>query len=144
MLDVTNHTGYLDRTFCAGKTVTNDLSAGDGLNYAGFVFRAPTSLDNDVFIARLDYRLTADGRHLIFWRGAVQNLRNPGAPFLPGDAPQQDTADHSKGFAFGYTAILSSTLANSFRWDTRGRASALWATPTNRGTLFWGSIKHHL
>src|SRR5882762_1933310 len=47
MLDVTNHTGYLDRTFCAGKTVTNDLSAGDGLNYAGFVFRAPTSLDND-------------------------------------------------------------------------------------------------
>ncbi len=116
MLDVTNHTGYLDRTFCAGKTVTNDLSAGDGLNYAGFVFRAPTSLDNDVFIARVDYRLTADGRHLIFWRGAVQNLRNPGAPFLPGDAPQQDTADHSKGFAFGYTAILSSTLANSFRW----------------------------
>src|SRR4029077_10638942 len=25
-------------------------------------------------------------------------------------------ADHSKGFAVGYTAILSSTLANSFRW----------------------------
>src|SRR2546425_5274186 len=116
MLDVTNHTGYLDRTFCAGKTVTNDLSAGDGLNYAGFVFRAPTSLDNDVFIARADYRLTADGRHTIFWRGALQDLRNPGAPFLPGDAPQQTTADHSKGFAFGYTAVLSPTLVNSFHW----------------------------
>jgi Carboxypeptidase regulatory-like domain len=116
MLDLTNHTGYLDKTFCAGKTVTNDLSAGDGLNYAGFVFRAPTSLDNDVFIARADYRLTADGKHLIFWRGNLQDLRNPGAPFLPGDAPQQTTADHSKGFAVGYTAILSSNLANSFRW----------------------------
>ncbi len=116
MLDLTNHTGYLDKNFCAGKTVTNDLSAGDGLNYAGFVFRAPTSLDNDVFIARADYRLTADGRHLIFWRGALQDLRNPGAPFLPGDAPQQTTADHSKGFALGYTAILNSTLANSFHW----------------------------
>jgi len=116
MLDLTNHTGYLDKTFCTGNTVTNDPSAGDGLNYAGFVFRAPTSLDNDVFIARADYRLTADGRHLIFWRGALQDLRNPGAPFLPGDAPQQTTADHSKGFAFGYTAILSSTLANSFHW----------------------------
>jgi len=116
MLDLTGHTGYLDKTFCTGKTVTNDLSAGDGLNYAGFVFRAPTSLDNDVFIARMDYRLTTDGRHIIFWRGALQDLRNPGAPFLPGDAPQQTTVDHSKGFAFGYTAILSSTLANSFHW----------------------------
>ena len=116
MLDLTNHTGYLDKIFCKGKTVTNDPSAGDGLNYAGFVFRAPTSLDNDVFIARADYRLTADGRHLLFWRGAAQNLRNPGAPFLPGDAPEQTTADHSKGFALGYTAILSSTLANSFHW----------------------------
>jgi hypothetical protein len=116
MLDLVNHTGYLDRTFCAGKTVTNDLSAGDGLNYAGFVFRAPTSLDNDVFIARADYRLTANGRHLLFWSGALEDLRNPGAPFLPGDAPQQTTADHSKGFAVGYTAILTSTLTNSFHW----------------------------
>src|SRR6266446_3334144 len=116
MLDLVGHTGYLDKTFCTGKTLTNDFSAGDGLNYAGFVFRAPTSLDNDVFIARADYRLTPDGRHLIFWRGNLQDLRNPGAPFLPGNAPQQTTADHSKGFAVGFTSILSSTLANSFHW----------------------------
>jgi hypothetical protein len=116
MLDLSSHTGYLDKTFCTGKTATNDLSAGDGLNYAGFVFRAPTSLDNDVFIARADYRLTSNGKHLLFWRGALQDLRNPGAPFLPGDAPEQTTADHSKGFVVGYTAILSSTLANSLHW----------------------------
>jgi hypothetical protein len=116
MLDLSGHTGYLDKTFCTGKTVTNDLSAGDGLNYAGFVFRAPTSLDNDVFISRLDYRVTTDGKHTIFWRGALQDLRNPGAPFLPGDAPEITTADHSKGFALGYTAVLSNTLTNSFRW----------------------------
>jgi Carboxypeptidase regulatory-like domain len=116
MLDLTNHTGYLDQTFCSGKTVTNDLSAGDGLNYAGFVFRAPTKLDNDVFIAKLDYRLTADGRHSLFWRGALQDLRNPGAPFLPGDAPEETTADHSKGFVVGYIAVLSPTLTNSFHW----------------------------
>ena len=69
MLDPVNHTGYLDRTFCTGQTPTNDPSAGDGLNYAGYVFRAPTKLDNDVFIARLDYHLTADGKHSLFWRG---------------------------------------------------------------------------
>jgi hypothetical protein len=116
MLDLAGHTGYLDKTFCTGKTVTNDLSAGDGLNYAGFVFRAPTSLDNDVFISRVDYRVTADGKHTIFWRGALQDLRNPGAPFLPGDVPETTTVDHSKGFALGYTAVVTNTLTNSFRW----------------------------
>lgn len=114
MLDLTNHTGYLDQTFCTGNTVTNDPSAGDGLNYAGFVFRAPTSLDNDVFIARLDYRLRADGRHTLFWRGALQDLRNPGAPFLPGDVAEETTADHSKGFVVGYIAVLNPALTNSF------------------------------
>lgn len=116
MLDPISHTGYLGRTFCSGRTPTNDPSAGDGLNYAGFVFRAPTSLDNDAFIARLDYHLTADGRHSLFWRGNLQNVRNPGAPFLPGDAPEQTIADHSKGFALGYIAVLSPTVTNSFHW----------------------------
>src|SRR6267378_731184 len=135
MLDLTNRTGYLDQTFCTGRTVTNDLSAGDGLNYAGFVFRAPTKLDNDVFIARLDYRLTANGRHTLFWRGALQDLRNPGAPFLPGNAPEETTVDHSKGFVFGYLAVLSPTLTNSFHWGfTRqsfgivGNTDAQWNT----------------
>jgi len=116
MLDPIGHTGYLDTTFCTGRTPTNDPSAGDGLNYAGYVFRAPTSLDNDVFIGRLDYRLTSDGRHTLFARGAGQDLRNPGAPFLPGDVPEQTTLDHSKGFVLGYIAVLSPTLTNSFHW----------------------------
>jgi hypothetical protein len=133
MLDLTNHTGYLDKTFCTSRTVANDFAAGDGFNYAGFVFRAPTSLDNDVFIARVDYRLTADGRHLLFWRGALQDLRNPGAPFLPGDAPEQTTADHSKGFAVGYTTVLSSTLTNSFVWGfTRQSFGVVGNTPNNQ------------
>jgi len=116
MLDLVGHTGYLDKTFCTGNTVTNDPSFGDGLNYAGYIFRAPTSLDNDVFIARLDYRLTSDGRHTLFWRGADQDLRNPGAPFLPGNVPEETTLDFSKGFVLGYIAVLSPHLTNSFHW----------------------------
>jgi hypothetical protein len=127
MLDPINHTGYLDRTFCTGQTPTNDLAVGDQLNYAGYVFRAPTKLDNDVFVARLDYHLTADGKHSLFWRGNLNDLRNPGAPFLPGKyqtlpgelnpaAPMQTTEDHSKGFALGYIAVLNPTMVNSFHW----------------------------
>jgi Carboxypeptidase regulatory-like domain len=116
MLDPIGHTGYLDTTFCTGNTPTNDPSAGDGLNYAGYVFRAPTSLDNDVAIARLDYRLTSDGRHTLFLRGASQDLRNPGAPFLPGDTPESTINDHSKGFVLAYISVLTPALTNSFRW----------------------------
>src|SRR6201997_4122754 len=90
------HTGYFDRTFCTGQFVTNDPSVGDGFNYAGFRFRAPVSLDNNAFIGRLDYHLTADGKHTLFWRAALQNLNSPQAPFLPGSVPQQTLEDHSK------------------------------------------------
>jgi hypothetical protein len=133
-----NHTGYLDRTFCTGQTVTNDPSAGDGLNYAGFVFRAPTSLDNDVFIARLDYHLTANGKHTLFWRGALQDLRNPGAPFLPGDAPEQTTVDHSKGFVLGYIAVLSPTLTNSFHWGFTRQSFGIVGNTDQQWNTFLG------
>ena len=116
MLDLTNHAGYFDKTFCSGKYQTNDSSVGDGYNYSGLRFRAPVSLDNNVIIARVDYHLTASGKHTLFWRGALQNLSNPQAPFLPGTAPEYTVDDHSKGFAVGYTAVLTSTIANSFHW----------------------------
>jgi Carboxypeptidase regulatory-like domain len=133
-----SHTGYLDTTFCTGRTVTNDPSAGDGLNYAGYVFRAPTSLDNDVFIARVDYHLTADGKHTLFWRGALQDLRNPGAPFLPGDAPEQTTADHSKGFVLGYISVLSPTLTNSFHWGFTRQSFGLVGNTDQQWNTFLG------
>ncbi len=149
MLDLTNHTGYLDRTFCTGQTPTNDLSAGDGLNYAGYVFRAPTQLDNDVFIARVDYHLTADGRHSLFWRGNLNDLRNPGAPFLPGtyqtlpgelnpSAPMETTDDHSKGFALGYTVVLNPTMVNSFHWGYTRQSFGIIGNTDQQWNTFLG------
>jgi carboxypeptidase family protein len=115
ILDLTNHTaGYFDQTFC--KFTPNDPAVGDGLNYEGFRFRGPVSLNNDVFIARVDYSLTSSGKHTLFWRGAVQNLLYPQAPFLPGSPPTQTIADHSKGFVLGYTAVLSPSKVNTFHW----------------------------
>ncbi|HWO34078.1 MAG TPA: TonB-dependent receptor, partial [Candidatus Acidoferrum sp.] len=138
MLDLTNHTGYLDKTFCSGNTVTNDPSAGDGLNYAGFVFRAPTSLDNDVAIVRLDYRLTSDGRYALFLRGASQDLRNPGAPFLPGDVPESTTHDYSKGFVMGYISVLTPSLTNSFHWGFTRQSFGLVGNTDQQWNQFLG------
>lgn len=107
-----------------GNFTPNDPSIGDGLNYEGFRFRAPFRLDNNAVIARVDYHLTSDAKHSLFWRGALQNLSNPQEPFLPGTRPEQTVLDHSRGFAVGYTAVLSSSVTNTFRWGFTRQSTA--------------------
>ncbi|HYL14445.1 MAG TPA: carboxypeptidase-like regulatory domain-containing protein [Terriglobales bacterium] len=101
-----------------GNFIPNETTVGDGLNYSGYRFAAPIKLDNNAFIFKLDYHLTADGKHTLFWRGAMQNVFNPEEPFLPvsGATPEHTLSDHSKGMAVGYTAVLRPTLVNSFRY----------------------------
>src|SRR6266849_8723495 len=138
VLDLTNHAGYFDKTFCTGQFVTNDLSVGDRYNYGGFRFRAPVSLDNNAFIARLDYHLTANGKHTLFWRGALQNLHNPQAPFLPGSPPEQTLDDHSKGFVVGYTAVLSPTAVNTFHWGFTRQSTGFLGNSNQEWNVFYG------
>ena len=125
---------YFNQTY--GKFTPNDPSVGDGLNYEGFRFRAPFSLDNNAVIARIDYHLTADAKHTLFWRGALQNLSNPQEPFLPGSPPQLTLLDHSKGFALGYTAVLSSSLANTFHWGFTRQSTAFIGNATQPWNTF--------
>ncbi len=102
--------------FFQGYPLPNDTGAGDGLNYGGFRFAAPIHNTFDTYIARLDYRLTESGNHTLFWRGNFQQDRQDGVPYLPGLSPLQTDIDHSKGFVAGYTAVLTPTLVNSFRY----------------------------
>jgi hypothetical protein len=133
-----SHTGYFDSTFCTGKFKTNDISVGDGLNYSGFRFPAPISNDNNAFIAKFDYHITADGKHSLFWRGALQNIFNPQEPFLPGMPPVQTMTDHSKGFVLGYTAVLSPSLVNSFRWGFARQSTGFLGDTQQESNTFYG------
>lgn len=106
---------YFIPTF--GKLVPNETTVGDGLNYSGYRFAAPIKLNNNAFIVRFDHHLTADGKHTVFLRGAMQNIFNPEEPFLPNSAaPEHTLSDHSKGMAVGYTAVVSPALVNTFRY----------------------------
>ena len=138
VLDLTSHQGYFDKTFCTGQFLTNDPSVGDGMNYSGFRFRAPTKLDNNAFVARLDYHITANGKHTIFWRGSLQNLFNPQAPFLPGSPPSQTVTDHSKGFAVGYTTLLSSTSVNTFHYGFTRQSTGFLGNTQQEWNIFYG------
>ncbi|MGI9071560.1 MAG: carboxypeptidase regulatory-like domain-containing protein [Bryobacteraceae bacterium] len=109
-----------------GYPLPNDPTVGDSYNTSGFRFAANEKAKFDTYIGRLDYNLTADGRHTLFWRGNLQNDRQGGAPQFPGQAPATTTLDDSKGFATGYTAVLSPTQVNTFHWGftRQGGASA--------------------
>ena len=132
------HTGYFDKTFCTGQFVTNDPSVGDGANYSGYRFRAPIKDDNNALIVRLDYHLSADGKHSLFWRGSLQNRSNPQAPFLPGSPPEQTLTDHSKGFALRYTAVLSPTMVNTATWGFTRQSTGFVGNTNQEWNVFYG------
>ncbi len=127
---------YFQKTY-AGLS-GNDTSVGDGFNYVGYRFRAPVSFDNNVFIARLDYHLTADGKHTLFWRGSLQNIFNPQEPFLPGAPPTQTMQDHSKGLVVGYTAVLSPAVVNTFHWGFTRQSTGFVGNSNQEWNTFYG------
>jgi hypothetical protein len=89
---------------------------GDLLNLQGFTFPGASPTKHDTYIVRLDYKLTANGNHNLFVRGNLQNDHDSKPPQFPGQPPNEIDTDNAKGIAVGYTALLSSTLINNFRY----------------------------
>jgi hypothetical protein len=102
----------------------NDPSLGDGLNTAGYRFAVNEKSKYDTYIGRIDYSLTPDGRHTIYWRGNLQGDKTPSPPQFPGQQPSTVALDNSRGFATGYTAVLSSDKVNVVRWGFTRQGAA--------------------
>jgi hypothetical protein len=94
----------------------NDTTVGDGLNTSGYRFRAPTYDTKNWYIAKLDYNITADAKQRLSLSGALANENDAGAPFLPGQIPEQDIVNYNKGLIAGYSAVINSSLVNNFRY----------------------------
>jgi hypothetical protein len=122
----------------------NDTSTGDGLNTSGYRFNASTPLRWNTYIARVDYTLDSAGKHQFFWRGNLQNDNYAnGMLQFPGQPASSVYLENSKGFALGYTAILSPALVNNFRYgftrqgvETTGVLNAPYSYFTNIDTLY--------
>ncbi len=99
--------------------VGNDPAYGQdgGLNFSGFRFNAPDHLNDSAYVAKLDYRLDAAGKHTLSIRGTLQhNTSDQILAQFPGQAPASTLRDNGKGISAHYTAVLSPTLINSFTY----------------------------
>jgi len=94
----------------------NSPNAGDGLNYQGINFAGPISEKKNEYIAKVDYNLTRDAKHRLSLTGALRNDANPGAPFLPGEAPSLSVVNYNKGLIANYSGVFKSSLVNNFRY----------------------------
>jgi hypothetical protein len=94
----------------------NDPTQGDGLNSTGYRFPYTIHRKYDTYIGRIDWSAAANGKHTLFWRGNLQNDSEPTAPAFPGQPPQTTVLTNNKGFAAGYTWLISSNLVNDVRY----------------------------
>ncbi|HEY4979956.1 MAG TPA: TonB-dependent receptor, partial [Candidatus Acidoferrum sp.] len=94
----------------------NGLQPGDGYNYDAFTWSAPIKDTKNVYIAKMDYNITRDGKHRIFVSGALQNEANPQGAFLPGQTPSNSIVNYSKGIIVNLSSVLRGNLINNFRY----------------------------
>ncbi len=99
--------------------VGNDPAFGQdgGLNFSGYRFNAPDSLNDMAWVAKLDYRLDEAGKHNLSIRGTLgDNTIDQILAEFPGQAPASIERDNNKGMSARYTAILTPTLINTFTY----------------------------
>ena len=118
----------------------NDPTLGDGYNTSGYRFAANQKANFNTSIARIDYNITSDGRHIVFWRGNLQSDSQGGAPQFPGQPSSTTFLNNSRGFAAGYTAVLAPNKVNTFRWvslltDSSGILSSRICSSTSQVEL---------
>ncbi len=103
----------------------NDSTVGDGLNTAGHRFAASTPLAWNTFVSKMDWTADRNGLHRMFLRVNYQNDSISSVPQFPGQPPNSETKDTSRGFAFGYDGTFGGNVVGTFRYGFTGQKLAL-------------------
>jgi len=86
----------------------------------------------------LDYLLTHDGKHTLFFRGNLMDDQQQYQPYLPGLSPTRSVDDHSRGFVIGETAILSPAMVNNFRYGLTRQSQGTIGNTDSQTIFFRG------
>jgi len=105
-------------------TLGSILGIDNGFNSTGYRFAAPIKVNNNDYVARLDFNIDPNGKHTVYWRGSLADdwqintpAQFPNDP-LTGEASSATSIrlNNSKGMAASYTALVTPTLINTFRY----------------------------
>jgi hypothetical protein len=107
----------------------NNFTVGDGYDLQGYAFASPLPANLNAYVAKLDYNLSPNGNHRLFLTGVMNNDRSvdytsadpysvtgDGGSEFPGQPAASVTHTNSKSLTVGYTATLSNSLINNFRF----------------------------
>ncbi|HEY9436498.1 MAG TPA: carboxypeptidase-like regulatory domain-containing protein [Blastocatellia bacterium] len=103
----------------ASRYTANDTTVGDGLNTGGFRFNANRPLNQNTYIARIDYNLTE--KHNLFVRGNYQNDTELLSSQF-NDTTSPTTWSQPKGFVIGDAWTISNSLVNNLRYGLTRQA----------------------
>jgi hypothetical protein len=99
----------------AGNSPANAFDGGFSFN--ALAFNTPEGTKNNIYTTRLDFLLTKNGHHTVFWRGTLQGLKTDVLPSqFPGDSAAAQLLNNSRGFALQYQWQINPALTNVARW----------------------------
>ena len=97
----------------------NNFAVGDGLNQAGYLWNAPSSVRGPRNILRIDHQFNSNNN--IFFRAmwAVEqqlqgDLLNGRPAIFPGFPPRGEVYRPAKNYAFSWRRVITPTLVNEF------------------------------
>jgi hypothetical protein len=97
------------------------VSAFDG-GFGQFAFNAlnfdtTERTSNNIYTSRIDYILTKNGHHSLFWRGSLEGLKTDLLPpQFPGEPNSSTLQNNSRGIAVQYQGQLTPTIINTARY----------------------------
>ena len=115
--------------------VSNTNAVGDGLNYVGFNFSAPIAERQQVYIAKLDYNITQDGKQHISVMDALNNDNNALQPYRQVRLQSTISLTTAKVLLLIITRSLPQIGSTVFATALSGKASAISAIPTKPGSF---------
>lgn len=102
----------------------NGTALGDSLNTGSYAFSSPNPVDNNTYLARIDF--VPSDRHRIFVRGQLQKDITGDVEQFPGQGPSRTISSNNKGILGGDTWTITPYLINDIRYGyvRQGSSSA--------------------
>jgi hypothetical protein len=92
----------------------NGTASGDGLNEGSYSFSSPFPVDQNTYLARIDW--APSDKHRVFARGQLQKDTTGGAEQFPGQGPSTIGTGNNKGIIGGDTWSITSNIINDIRY----------------------------